>query len=62
MEKPQADHPQADVPCPVMLDTGCDLGTLVILPGFRNKQKKGFSRNTHVELAVPALLVRVPGL
>ena len=53
MEKPQADHPQADVPCPVMLDTGCDLGTLVILPGFRNK---------HVELAVPALLVRVPGL
>ena len=44
MEKPQADHPQADVPCLVMLDTGCDLGTLVTLPGFRNRQKKDFSR------------------
>ena len=44
MEKPQADHPQADVPCPVMLDTGCDLGTLVTLPGFRNRQKKDVSR------------------
>ena len=36
LQKPQADHPQAGIPCPGLLGTGCDRGTPVTLPGFRN--------------------------